>query len=57
MISQFNTGLVTVLLVALNFGMGAVFVNYKERNPIRIASSQGASITFLFTIVFLVFLF
>jgi ABC-2 type transport system permease protein len=56
MISQFNTGLVTVLLVALNFGMGAVFVNYKERNPIRIASSQGASITFLFTIVFLVFL-
>lgn len=56
LISQFNTGLVTVLLVALNFGMGAVFVNYKERNPIRIASSQGASITFLFTIVFLVFL-
>ncbi len=55
-ISQFNTGLVTVLLVTLNFGMGAVFVNYKERNPIRIASSQGASITFLFTIVFLVFL-
>lgn len=55
-ISQFNTGLVTVLLVTLNFGMGAVFVNYKERNPIRIASSQGASITFLFTIVFLIFL-
>jgi hypothetical protein len=43
-------------LVSLNFGMGAIFANYKERNPIRVASSQGASLTFLFTIIYLVFL-
>ncbi|MCJ7553574.1 MAG: hypothetical protein MUO34_06780, partial [Ignavibacteriaceae bacterium] len=55
-ISQINTFFVTVTLVALNFGMGAIFANYKERNPIRIASSQGASLTFLFTIIYLVFL-
>jgi hypothetical protein len=36
--------------------MGAVYANYKEKNPIRVASSQGASLTFLFTIIYLVFL-
>jgi ABC-2 type transport system permease protein len=55
-ISQLNTAFVTVTLVSLNFGMGAAYANYKEKNPIRVASSQGASLTFLFTIVYLVFL-
>jgi ABC-2 type transport system permease protein len=55
-ISQLNTVFVTITLVSLNFGMGAAYANYKERNPIRIASSQGASLTFLFTIIYLVFL-
>lgn len=55
-ISQLNTALVTITLVSLNFGMGATYANYKEKNPIRIASSQGASLTFLFTIVYLFFL-
>jgi ABC-2 type transport system permease protein len=55
-ISQLNTAFVTITLVSLNFGMGAMFANYKERNPIRVASSQGASLTFLFTIIYLVFL-
>ncbi|MGB5288615.1 MAG: hypothetical protein WBN42_08975 [Ignavibacteriaceae bacterium] len=55
-ISQLNTAFVTITLVSINFGMGAIFANYKERNPIRVASSQGASITFLFTIIYLVFL-
>ncbi|MCW9094674.1 MAG: hypothetical protein OQJ74_02395, partial [Ignavibacteriaceae bacterium] len=55
-ISQLNTAFVTITLVSLNFGMGSVFANYKERNPIRVASSQGASLTFLFTIIYLVFL-
>lgn len=55
-ISQLNTAFVTITLVSLNFGMGAVFANYKEKNPIRVASSQGASLTFLFTIFYLVFL-
>jgi len=56
LISQLNTAFVTVTLVSLNFGMGAAYANYKEKNPIRVASSQGASLTFLFTIIYLVFL-
>lgn len=55
-ISQLNTAFVTITLVSFNFGMGAAYANYKERNPIRVASSQGASLTFLFTIIYLVFL-
>jgi ABC-2 type transport system permease protein len=54
--SQLNTAFVTITLASLNFGMGAVFSNYKEKNPIRVASSQGASLTFLITIIYLVFL-
>jgi len=56
LISQLNTAFVTITLVSLNFGMGATYANYKEKNPIRVASSQGASLTFLFTIIYLVFL-
>lgn len=55
-ISVINSALITITLVALNFGMGGFYANYKERNPIRIASSQGASLTFLFTIIYLFFL-
>jgi ABC-2 type transport system permease protein len=55
-VSQLNAALVTVTLVSLNFGMGAKFANYREKNPVRIASSQGASLTFLFTIIYLVLL-
>jgi ABC-2 type transport system permease protein len=56
LISQLNTAFVTITLASLNFGMGAAYANYKEKNPIRVASSQGASLTFLFTIIYLVFL-
>jgi hypothetical protein len=35
----------------MNFGMGVIFVKYKEKNPIRISSSQGASLTFLFSMI------
>ncbi len=55
-ISQLNTALVTITLVSLNFGMGSAYSNFKEKNPIRVASSQGASLTFLFTIIYMVFL-
>jgi len=55
-ISQLNTAFVTITLVSLNFGMGASYANYQEKNPIRVASSQGALLTFLFTIIYLVFL-
>jgi ABC-2 type transport system permease protein len=53
-IAQINAALTTITLVSLNFGMGGIFANYKEKNAIRLASSQGASITFLFTLLYLV---
>ena len=53
---QLNTVFITISIVSLNFGMGGYFANFKERNPIRIASSQGASITFLFTIIYMAIL-
>ena len=46
---------VTVALVSLNLAAGAFFANYKERNPIKVASSQSATITFLLCIVYLIF--
>jgi ABC-2 type transport system permease protein len=56
---QVTTGgmvFIAFALVSLNFGLGSYFVNYDEKNPIRIASSQGATLTFLLSIVFLVVL-
>lgn len=55
-IAQINTAIISFTLVSMNFGMGGIFANYKEKNAIRLASSQGASITFLFTLFFLVIL-
>jgi ABC-2 type transport system permease protein len=54
--SSINIGFITFAIVSLNFGMGSLFINLKEKSPIRIASSQGASLTFLFTIVLIVFI-
>lgn len=47
---------ITLCLSSINFGMGSLFVNFKENNPIRISSSQGAVISFLVCLVYLVFL-
>ena len=47
---------VTMSMVSLNLGFGGYFVNYQEKNPIRIASSQGATLTFLLNLVLLVVL-
>lgn len=55
-IAQVNSFLITTTLVSLNFGMGGIFADFKEKNPIRIASSQGASLTFLITLFYLFFL-
>lgn len=38
-------------LVSLSLGSGGYFANYRERNPVRIASSQGASLTFLLSLL------
>jgi ABC-2 type transport system permease protein len=54
--SSINTAFLALALVSLNFGMGAIFVTYKESNPIRVASSQGASLTFLLSLAFMVLL-
>ena len=50
------TPIVALTLASVNFSLGSVYANFNEKNPIRIASSQGATMTFLLTIVYLVLL-
>lgn len=50
------TGFITVTIFSINLGMGAFFANYKDKNPIRISSSQGASLSFLISIAFMFFI-
>lgn len=47
---------ITMTFVGMNLGAGSFFANYSETNPIRVASSQGATMTFLLCMMFLVFL-
>lgn len=47
------TFLVVMTLVGMNVAAGGYFALYKENNPIRIASSQGASLTFLGSMMYL----
>ncbi len=54
--SMIATPIITVTLVSMNFGLGALYANFTEKNAIRIASSQGATMTFLLSGVYLVFL-
>jgi len=54
--SGINAMFVSLAMVALCFGMGCYFVTFKENNPIRVASSQGASLTFLLSLIYMVFL-
>lgn len=44
---------VVLALIGLNLGAGSYFAVYNEKNPIRVASSQGASLTFLASMVYL----
>ncbi len=53
-ISVLLSFLVTLCLTSINFGMGNIFVNFKENNPIRISSSHGAVISFLICLIYLV---
>ena len=43
----------SVGFVSLNLGMGGVFADFKEKNPVRIASSRGASLSFLLSLGYL----
>jgi ABC-2 type transport system permease protein len=49
----FSAFWVSITLVALNLGLGGYFANFQEKNPIRVASSQGATLTFLVSLVYL----
>jgi ABC-2 type transport system permease protein len=44
---------VTLTVCALNYSFGMYFADYKEKNPVRIASSQGASTAFLVCLLYL----
>ena len=55
-VTTVGLAMIAVALVSLNFGMGSYFANFTEKNPIRIASSQGATLTFLLSIVCLIVL-
>ena len=52
-VGAISTGFLVLALTALNMGAGTYFATFKEKNPIRVASSQGASLTFLASMVFL----
>jgi ABC-2 type transport system permease protein len=43
-------------IISINFGMGGLFANYKEKNAIRLSSSQGATLSFLINILFMLIL-
>ena len=49
----FNAFWMSLAMVSLNLGLGGYFANYTERNPIRAASSQGATLTFLLALLYL----
>lgn len=40
-------------LTSLHYGAGTVFAQYREPNPVRVASSRGATFTFLLSLVYL----
>lgn len=48
--------MISTSIILLNFSMGSLFSNFTEKNPIRIASSQGASVTFLLTVIYMTFI-
>ncbi|MEP0821914.1 MAG: hypothetical protein HRF44_03615 [Ignavibacterium sp.] len=52
----YSAFVVSLTMTALNMGLGGYFGNFQEKNPIRIASSQGATLTFLMTLMYLVLL-
>jgi ABC-2 type transport system permease protein len=45
---------ISLTMVSMNLGFGGFFANYAEKNPIRLASSQGATLTFLATLLYLI---
>ena len=54
--SAITTLLTALTIISINFGMGGLYTNFKEKNAIRLSSSQGASLSFLINIVYMLFL-
>jgi len=52
-LSAGSTAFIALAITGLNLGAGAYFATFREKNPIRISSSQGASLTFLGVMVYL----
>ena len=52
-LSAFSMAFVSVALTGLHLGAGSYFASFREKNAIRVASSQGASLTFLASMLFL----
>jgi ABC-2 type transport system permease protein len=52
-LAAISTGCIALALTGMNLGAGTYFASFKEKNPIRVASSQGASVTFLLSMVYL----
>jgi ABC-2 type transport system permease protein len=52
-LAAISTGCIALALTSMNLGAGTYFASFKEKNPIRVASSQGASVTFLMSMVYL----
>lgn len=50
----FTSFWISLTMVSMNLGLGGFFANYAEKNPIRLASSQGATLTFLASLIYLV---
>jgi ABC-2 type transport system permease protein len=50
----YSAFLVSLAMASLNYGFGGYFANFAEKNPIRVSSSQGATLTFLVSLVFLI---
>jgi ABC-2 type transport system permease protein len=46
----------SAVIISINFGMGGIFSNYNEKNAIRLSSSQGATLSFLTNIVYMLFI-
>jgi ABC-2 type transport system permease protein len=51
-----NILFLTMTLISLNISAGCLLSDFNEKNPIRVASTQGASLTFLLSLVYLVFI-
>jgi ABC-2 type transport system permease protein len=52
-VGAFSGGFAAISLTSLHLGAGTYFAMYRERNPIRVASSHGASLAFLGSMVYL----